>query len=103
MNEKRLLNNMTPGSKRAGLGDRLIALEEQVAGSILTEAAGDLATLTDTVDTLSDTVATLSSTVAGLPTQATAIADSEEVTNPTVAEFNALLAALRASGAIASE
>lgn len=70
MNEKRLLNNMTPGSKRAGLGDRLIALEEQVAG---------------------------------LPTQATAIADSEEATNPTVAEFNALLAALRASGAIASE
>lgn len=29
--DKRILNNATPGTKRVGLGDRLIALEETVA------------------------------------------------------------------------
>ena len=70
MDDKRLLNNMTPGSKRAALGDRLITLEE---------------------------------TVAELPRQAEAVADSEEATSPTTAQFNDLLSKLRASGVIATE
>ena len=72
MDDRRLLNNMTPGSKRAGLGDRLIAVE---------------ATATASADAVKD-----------LP--GAAVPDSEEVTSPTVAEFNALLASLRAAGVI---
>lgn len=38
----------------------------------------------------------------GMVTMQTAIPDSEEATSPTTAEFNAVLAALRAAGVIAS-
>lgn len=31
MDDRRVLNNMTPGSARAGLGDRILKLEEQAA------------------------------------------------------------------------
>lgn len=67
--DKRLLDNATPGLKRAGFGDRFLVMEEKVAKA---------------------------------PVTATAIADSVEASSPTTAEFNALLAALRASGAIAA-
>ncbi|SDY39062.1 hypothetical protein [Nitrosomonas sp. Nm58] len=65
--EKRILNNVSPGTKKVGLGERLIALEK---------------------------------TVAVLPRQAVAVDDAAGA-NPTKAEFDALLDALRASGVIA--
>ncbi|SDH27117.1 hypothetical protein [Nitrosomonas sp. Nm132] len=68
LQEKRILNNMTPGAKKVSLGERLIELEE---------------------------------TVAALPRQAAAV-DNAAGANPTKAEFDALLSALRASGVIAS-
>lgn len=65
IDDKRLLDNATPGLKRAGFGDRFLALEQKTAA---------------------------------MP--GPAVADSEETTAPTTAEFNALLASLRAAGVI---
>lgn len=55
MDDRRVLNNMTPGSNRAGLGDRILAIEEGTGIKIAADADSglDAGTLVDVIHSLS--------------------------------------------------
>lgn len=104
--DKKLLNNATPGLHKAGLGDiidEMLKSQLHAGGNATTEAAGLMSaadkTKLDGVAASANnyTLPNATTSVRGGVKMSTLVADAAG-SNPTKAEFDALLAAMKTAG-----